>query len=109
MFTKSPIINIVVLLVISYFLVKFLIPKEKFLGEEEKNIYDEINGQKFIISKKIVAYINKDTKYSDYLNFLKKNGIVSYKLAYEDVFNEMKVLAKFGKLTPGIIFSYIKN
>jgi len=104
---------IVALIVISYFITKLMNSRERFTSEEEEAeteaVYDKIVEQKFTISKKVSDYINEDTDYIDYLKFLQKNGNVSYKLIDQDVFYEMRILAKMDKLTRDAVYSYIKD
>jgi len=100
---------ITALLLITFTTIKLLNSRELFTIKELEAVYAKIHEQKLVISKKVADYIKGDTEYVNYLKFLSQNGNVSTKLIAQDVFYEMRVTAKTGKLTPDIVYSYIKN
>lgn len=88
----------IILLVVGYFL--FFEKKENMT--EEKSLKQEL-------SLKIQNFLTSETKYVDYITFLKENKNTSYVLINQETFYEMKYLLKKGKLDSTEIIKYMTD
>jgi hypothetical protein len=61
------------------------------------------------MSNKINKFMTEETTYSEYIELLKMNNNISYKLVSPETFYELKLLIKQNKLTPTIIQGYMSD
>ena len=85
--------------VVAYFL--FSCKKESFV--------DVTKEDKMNLSQQIALFIQSDTEYSAYVDFLKANNYTGIKLFELDTFYELKFLKKSGKLTKDAVYEFIKD
>jgi hypothetical protein len=64
---------------------------------------------KHVMSNKIKAFLQKDTKYTEYLDFLVENKNTSYKLLKQETFYKLKDLLKQGELTDTALVSFMDD
>jgi len=79
----------------------------KFFKNKKESFVDD--PKKMEISQIVADFIKPETEYINYLEFLKNIKNTSYKLIEQDVFYELRIMAKIGKLNKDIVYSYIKD
>jgi hypothetical protein len=66
-------------------------------------------SEKTEIANKIYKFIRPDTKYSEFLDFLKKINNKSYNIIKQETFYEMKTLYKMNNLKVSDIVNYLND
>lgn len=78
-----------------------------FMNSEEN--FQEQDQLKSNIAKQIIAFINKDTTHTEYLNMLSTTDNPSYELLKPETFYEFKKIATDSKLVENDIIKYMKD
>lgn len=81
-----------------------------FVNREQFEATEPVRSEKEVLADKISAFMTKDTKYTEYLDFLVTNKNTSYKLLDQETFYEMKTRKKnTGLLLPETIQEYMTD
>lgn len=91
-----------------FFVIVFVFVLYNILKKKE-SFDNETHITKQELAEKILSFMNADTTFSEYLNYISGTTNLSYNLVKPNIFYEMKGLLKQGLLTSNIIVEYMSD